>query len=378
MRVVLISNDVTPEMIVPGSAPGLRVSGIAQGLRAHGIETVVVIPRGRYEQVWSEMGTSGLPPVPPGTVVLARQHFADFLDQERPDATIICNSNQFDAIDGAATGHLVYDFFAPKMLEAECEGATREVLQALERRKLRALASADAVIVNGKKKIDYVEGQLAKCGRDDLRNRMAVVNMCYDWPEKRGVPSRTEGLSVVVSGHLQRWLNYGTMFDRLVEALETIPTLSLTLNLLRVSEDHLAANPTIRKCLGHPRTRVRGAMLFGDYADMIQEHDVFLDVFEPTEERKLAMVTRSVTALGLGVPVIHPGFTEVSPFLKQMSAGWIADITSGGEDLIALLNRLAADPDEVLAKTEGAQSLSQGAFAPKTATAPLVDMLRAA
>lgn len=374
MKVVLLSNDVVPEMNVPGTAPGIRVSGLAQGLRCHGIDTIVVVPRGRYQTVWSEMGAPGIAHVPSGVVVLRNEHISSFLDIEKPDATIICNSNQYDYIGDASTGRLIFDFFAPKILEAKCEGVDEATIRHLRERKLRALCASGEVIVNGRKKLGYVAEHLRECGREDLIDRIRVINMCYDWPANTSGPPTAETFSALVSGNMQRWLDYGTMFENLLEALNGAPTLSLTFNILRF-EEQLERNRAAKACLAHPRARVRGAMLFDDYAGMAQRHDVFIDVFEPSEERHLAMVTRSVTALGLGLPIIHPDFTEVSHFVKDADAGWLLNSNSGADTAIDLLKRLCSDPGEVAIKAEGAARLSSGAFSPGVSVRPLVELL---
>ncbi len=378
MKVVLISNDVTPAMGVPASAPGMRVAGLAKGLQANGIEAKIVIPAGRVRQVETNSGVSGLLPVPSGAMVLAAKNFAAFLETERPDATIICNSNYYDFIAGAKTGHLIFDFFAPKVLEAREAGADDTELRQIEARKRRALAAADAVIVNGAKKLDYAYGFLSLSERKARDVPVEVVNMCYDWPQrfsKRGPDAGDAELSVVVSGYVQPWLDYGKKFEQVAEALDRLPGLMLTLMMPRLEAETIAATPALKACLKHPRVKVRGPMLFEDYARLVQAHDIYLDIFAPSEERRLAMVTRSVTALGLGMPVIHPTFTEVSPLIEKAGAGWLLDLDVEAA-LVELLAGLSTMPAEVAAKEAGAAQLALGALSPSIAVKPLVEILR--
>lgn len=356
----------------------MRVAGLANGLCAHGINATIVVPDGRVREVRANSSACGLIPVPAGSVVISAKNFAAFLDCERPNATIITNSNYYQYIAGAKTGHLIFDFFAPKLLEALCGGASETEMRELDARKRTALAASDGVIVNGARKLDYVAEFMRTSGRAGWEDRIAVVNMCYDWPQRPSArrPQKGDaGLSVIVSGYTQRWLDYGNQFEQLAEALYRLSGLTLTLMMPSRSAEPIEITPALKSCLSHPRVSVRSSMLFEDFAKVVQAHDVFLDIFEPNEERKLAMVTRSVTALGLGVPAIHPTFTELAPLIDKANAGWLLNLEPKG-GLYTLLETLSVTPTDVAAKAAGAARLAQGALAPQIAVKPLVEMLR--
>ncbi len=369
-KIVIVSNDVVPGMGVPVSAPGMRVMGLAAGLQAHGFETIVTVPSHRARQTWERF--RGVSPVPRGVVVLSYGKLATFLATIRPSATIICNSNYFHEVANAATGKLVFDFFAPKYLEAECEGQDAEQLAELERRKLAALGAADIVILNGEKKRDYARDWTDRSG-PSRSTPIAVVNMCYPWPaaaERRG----GDGLSVLVAGYYQRWLDYGDKFVQLAALLDEVPDLSLTLLLPRLDRETFADIPGLLDCTNHARTRVRNSMLFEDYADMVRRHDIFVDLFRRTSERNLAMVTRSAVSLGLGVPVVHPDFTEVSRLISQSGAGWLLEGERDGA-LHDLLLDLAGHPDRIETCAAAARALGRDALDPEVATRPLAALL---
>jgi hypothetical protein len=349
----------------------MRAAGLAAGLRAHGFETIVTVPRHRARWAWG--ASRGSPPIPPGTVVLSYRNLAGLIDTVRPAATVICNSNYVYEIEGAATGALIFDFFAPKYLEARHGGDDDAFLGRLEARKLRALSIADAVILNGAKKGPYARDWLGRSGRSGAEPPLMVVNMCYPWPPARE-RGGGRGLSVLVAGYYQRWLRYGDMFSQLARLLGEVPDLHLTLLVPRLEQATIDGTPGLGACLGHGRTRVGAPMIFEDYAETVRRHDVFVDLFSRTEERELAMVTRSVVSLGLGVPVVHPDFTEVSGLISEWNAGWIVS-GEAGDGLHALLGRLAREPELIEERAAGARALGRGALHPETAVEPLAAFL---
>lgn len=217
---------------------------------------------------------------------------------------------------------------------------------------------------------------------------IALVNMCYPWPEPPAGAERREngrenggqnagqngGLSVLVAGYYQRWLDYGDKFAQLAALLDEVPDLRLTLLLPRLDERTFGAIPGLLDCMNHARTRIRRPMLLEDYADMVQRHDVFVDLFRWTRERDLAMVTRSAVSLGLGVPVVHPDFTEVSELISRSGAGWLLE-DARGRALHDLLLDLARDPGRVETCAAAARALARDALDPEVATRPLVALL---
>lgn len=371
LTIVIVSNDVIPEMGLPVSASGMRATGLAAGLRAHGFDVIITVPRHRVEQMYRSRPAKTS--VPDGSIVLRYNLLRTFLDTIRPIATIICNSNYFHEISGAATGKLIFDFFAPKYLEAEAEGQGPDSLLALSERKRAALGAAHAVIVNGDKKLDYVRDWLRSSNPSGSEVPIALANMCYKWP-RREVEPKAGAFSIVVAGYYQRWLDYGETFSELARALDAIPELGLTLLVPRLNDEIIGTIPGLAACVAHPRTRVRRTMLLADYLRLLQANDIFVDVFRPTEERRLAMVTRSVVGLGVGVPVVHPDFTEVSRIIGRTASGWLLD-EAGTTTLYDLLCRLSQDPAEVAARALAARSLGSTEFDPAIATRPLAELI---
>jgi hypothetical protein len=372
VRVVVLSNDVIPGMGVPVAAPGLRAWGMALGLRELGHHVTIVIDHWIVGQVWR--GTVPAP-TPPGAAVLPIKRIADYVRAQAVDAVVITNSNHADKLGDLGRCRLIYDFFAPKLLEL-AENVEREDLerakQALTERKLAALARSDAVAVNGARKLDYVREWLQRSGVPDLP--MAVVNPGL--PHVTPRPAGDGPLQAVVSGYLQHWSRPGAWAEA---ALPLLDSGDLRLHLL-VGE-HWGGRTArqmpeeMRRVADHPGVTTHGLLRFGDFRELLASCHLSIDVFDRNPERELAMVTRSVVALSCGLPVLHVPFTEVSPWIREYHAGWLVE----EHDVLAMreiLAKAATDLGTLVRPREGAVAVSERVLDPAIAAAPLADLLR--
>ena len=92
-----------------------------------------------------------------------------------------------------------------------------------------------------------------------------------------------------------------------------------------------------------------------------------VDVFAPSAERRLAMITRSAVALGWGVPVIHGVDSEVADIIREFDAGWVE--TSTDPTRWARIAHEAADPEILAEKARGARAARDARFDPHVALA---------
>jgi glycosyltransferase involved in cell wall biosynthesis len=127
----------------------------------------------------------------------------------------------------------------------------------------------------------------------------------------------------------------------------------------------------MRALFGRPGVRMHDAMRFTAFQEFMSTIDVALDLFAHTLEREYAVVTRSVSALACGVPVVHPPFTEVSPLIEQYDAGWLVD-PDDTTALDAVLDEVVGNPGAVAAKAANARRLWQEQIDPAVAVEPLV------
>jgi len=373
-EILVVANDVVPGMGVPVAAPGLRAWGIAQGLRRHGHRVTVAVDSDSAGRAWP----GPLPiPRPPGTLVMSATAIGDLVRTRRPDAVVLTNSNHFSALGGVGETALIYDFFAPKLLELAEHLAPeqrRTAEEGLTRRKLAALARSSAVIVNGEKKVPYVDEWIARAGRTgDLPT--AQVPMALDI-SPGGVPADGEPLHAVVSGYLQPWSRPGAWTTAVRPFLDDG---SLRLHLLvgthwgsRRTGDVFPAEFTA--LAEHPNVIRHGLLEYADFRRMLAGCHLSIDVFEANPERELAMVTRSMVALAAGVPVLHVPFTETGALVQRYDAGWLVD--DGDLDgITAALQEAVKDRQALGDRRAGAERMAAEVMDPVVATRPLHDLL---
>jgi hypothetical protein len=373
-KVILISNDVVPGMAMPVAAPGLRVFGLAAGLRGHGFPVLTAVAHGPVHSQW----TGTVPaPTPASTVVLRESEMADFVSAEAPAVVVLTNSNQWDNMRPQPGVRYVIDLFAPKMLELafhEDRQDKEEQLDRLRQRKLRALQTADAFIVNGRKKLPYFIAWLLQAGRNIQNTPLEPVFMCLPSHFADRDPGRTD-VRLGVAGYLQGWSLPGAWLDQVVSRLDPPQvTLQVALPVHWGQPSKELGRERMRAMFGRPGIRIHDAMRFTAFQEFMSTIDVGIDLFAHTIEREYAVVTRSVVAAACGVPVVHPPFTEVSPLIEQYDAGWLVNPNDAAA-LDAVLDEIMGNPGVVAAKAANARRLWQEVIDPAVAVGPLVHII---
>lgn len=372
-RVLVISNDVVPGMGMPVAAPGLRAWGIAYGLRAHGYGVTTAVIDRSVKLAWRRAVP---PPTPIDTFIASSVEIGDFIRTCSPAAVIVTNSNHVHALGNLGNTRLIYDFFAPKMLEMQYEAAGNsrdQRLATLRERKLAALTVSDAVIVNGAKKLEYVHGWLGEAGRGgDVP--VEVVNMPV--PSRLAEGRQGRQVRAVVSGYIQPWSEPGPWIRALSPLLNSG---RLRLDLLiqhhwGQGSGRMSLPDGFMELLEHEEVFAHDGMEFGDFQSFLSTRDLSLDLFSHNDERELAMVTRTIVSLASGLPVVHVPFTECSPLIKGYDAGWLVD-GDDPEEVAAVLEAIIDDPDDLAHKRDGARRLAREVIDPAAATCPLTGIL---
>ena len=370
-HIVVLSNDVVPGMGLPVAAPGLRAWGIAQGLRAHGCRVSLIVDAHVVTRAW------GMPFPPPrrGCLMLTPRQAGDYVRCQRPDALIVTNSNHVEALGALGETRLIYDFFAPKVLELEQFPPSPERETQMERlvhRKLQALARADAVVVNGRKKSGYVDSWLRRAGAEGTPTRVVLM------PIPSLTPSETPAsgpIHAVVSGYLQPWSQPGEWAHTVAPYLQDG---SLVLNLL-VSNHWgsggagLELPEMFRELAAGPGVKTHGTMEFEPFQRLLNSCHVSIDLFSRNAERELAMVTRTVVAISAGLATIHVPFTETSELVREHGAGWLVD-PDDHDAISGALTEAVEHRDALRTKREGARALA-AVMEPGRAVQPLLDLL---
>ncbi len=378
-KVFILSNDIVPKLAMPVAAPGLRAFGLAEGLRANGLEVTTVVIREFVERQWLRFGRSVPHPTARDTEVVSAKSLARYLKSNAPATVVMINSNQVEHLKPVKGVRYVLDFFAPKMLETLYQRGDEypaEELEALRRRKIRAIGLADAFTINGEKKVPYFLAWMLQVDRDVRRLPVEVVNMCLPLSPLNGVRVGSP-VRFAVAGYLQAWSTLGSWVE-IVERRLDHPQMSLDLLVPwhwgGVKERVHASKSDLDRLAGHGSVTTHGTMTFSEFQKFLSTVDVSVDLFQHNLEREYAMVTRSVNALACGVPVIHPPFTEVSPWISAYDAGWLVD-SQDPQALEKVIGGILEDPDVVRRKKHNARKLAADIIDPKVAVGPLVRII---
>jgi glycosyltransferase involved in cell wall biosynthesis len=377
MRVLVIANDVVPGMGIPVAAPGLRAWGTALGLRAHGHEVTVLVDERVARIAWDSRRPDVPVPQPRHVVVAPPASATDYVRTQGVEAVIVTNSNHVDVLGDLGDCRLVYDFFAPKMLELaeQAPPDKREVqLARLERRKLAALARSDAVVVNGAKKLDYVRSWLARAGRAELPLRVMPMAL----PPSPPRPPADGPIQAIVSGYLQPWSQLGSWVHAIRPLLDDG---RMNLHVLlgshwgqRGGAGRLEVPEALREIRAHPAVVDHTELRYADFRELLSRCHLSIDVFARNPERELAMVTRSAVALSCGIPVMHVPFTEVSEIIREYGAGWLVD-EDDVPGMEKVLTTVVTDPEALAATRRGAVQVAEQVLEPRAATEQLHELL---
>lgn len=384
MTVLVISNDVIPGFGVPVAAPGIRAAGLAEGLRAHGHEVEITVPKPVLDRVW----TQPTPPTPPSaTTVIDPTNLQAFIEERGFRVVVFTNANMISHLRPVAGTHFVFDMFAPKILELLSSGRSDRDWAADAARKERAMALADQVWVNGRRKLGYALGWLLRPSVQRIRTdryglqplidgdpmrHLSLVEMPVPLPTGIAPTAHapTEAhLRVGNAGYAQAW---SVLSD--TEPTQQLPV-SLGHELHVLAPPHwggsagIAPPPLPKGVVSHD-----GPLDYQAFARWIQSMHVIGDWFEQTAERHMAMITRSAVALRFGVPVIHGVDSEIADMVREADAGWV--VAPGDVAAWTAALQEAADPVILGQKREGALRLSEQRFDPEAALADAAAALR--
>lgn len=336
------------------------------------------MPQRVLESVW----TRSVPPSPPqGTTILDPTHLAEFIDAKEFNHVVFTNANMAPHLRHREGTSYVFDMFAPKILELlSSDREDRDWLKDAAKKE-RAMALADHVWVNGRRKFGYALGWLLRpsvhrirCDQlgktplitgDPLRH-VSVVDMPVPMPNGVDVRDVDHGpgrpLRVGIAGYAQRW-----SVGHEVSPAQRIP-LELGHEVHVLAPQHWGGSApdqpdSTRYGSTHPLlTHHAGPLDFAPFARWLQSMDVIADAYEQTAERTMAMITRTAVALRFGVPVIHGVESEVSDLVREYDAGWVVRATDEAAWKAALTE--ASDEGTLRTKQRGAARLSSERFAP--------------
>ena len=374
----MLSNDVVPGFGVPVAAPGLRAFGVATGLRENGFDVELVVPADVLRLAGAET-----PQPPSGTTVVEPPELMNHIATTGADVVVFMNANltpHLQPVDGVT---FVYDLFAPKMLERLASPSASVTWDAEVAQKERALALADVVWVNGRRKLGYALAWLMRSGVEAQRKVLAKPSMFDVDPAERialvempviSATSRIEPpggpIRVGIGGYAQPW----STLPEVHIAHRSILDAGHSLHALLPQHWSAGDSPAENSALPPETTLHSGPLPLDEFQAWVRSMHAMVDVFPRSAERRLAMITRSAIALGWGVPVIHGVDSEVADIIVEYDAGWV-ETSNDPARWRAVADELH-DPDVLTRKRAGAARAQRERFAPVVALAQAAASLR--
>lgn len=375
-KIFLIANDVVPGCDLPVAGPGIRAYGIFQGLRAHGYDAWIVAPIKQLNRV-NRMTFRKILTGVEGILYIDFNSLADFINEQSPDACIICNSNRYGDLFAPGKNTLndsikvIYDFFAPKLLELIYDSSTypAEQIVELKKRKILTLEKSHGIIVNGPKKIPYVLALLLDLNKDfrsiPVKNVWTGVGIDRQQNYKPQTP-----LNLIISGYTHGW----DQTDK--DAMDSYLSSSNEIHLHLIQPHHWGEN--IEGVYESNRIRTERnvtrytILSYEGFIKMLLEMHLSVDLFERNLEREYSTATRTIVSLAAGLPVIHPAYTELSPLIREYDAGWLYERP---DEIPHILEGIISNPSILAKKHKNVRKLSENIFLPEITVRPLVEIL---
>lgn len=375
--VFLISNSLIPDQGLPCAAPGLRVHGLYHGLRSHGVNASIILPEEPVHQLAKRWGAEGLPPQLPVDAILLRQNdIQEYLLDHGPCTAISTNYSGTKNLSRHASIRIGLDLFSATSLEHRYRASRGSETSKVIAEKNTAIAKADFFFVNGSRRVPYYHGWLSNLDFD-LRNiELPAVNMCLPLELSEREDPRLP-INLAIMGYDQAWAPITPMLELLETLAEEFP---IHINVVAAVDYWKKENfdsplaRTMLRLTDHPKFTIHEPQSYQSLGRLLQQADIFLDLFGENIERYYSMSTRAIVALVHGVPVVHPGFTELGDWIAQHDAGW----SYSGCDhaaLSGLLKRVCDNPNLLRNKREGAERLAKQFLDPHIETAKILHRL---
>ena len=346
--ILIISNDLPPDIGLAVTAPGLRHYFIYKGLKELGLNVKLAVPNKALEKKWRAKYRNQFYTYKNDDSIIYYSEAHDSLNSiirgTNAKYVIIYNAMQGDKLKKEKGVKFIFDLFAPKLLEFYCQSQnghlTMDVNTYVDRKK-KLLQISDAFIVNGAKKKSYAYGFGMAAGIDMASLPCEVVHMAVEKVANEKKVKCTK--NIAIAGAIQEWTKYGKWLDKLYQYLtqNTEFTLHLLVPNINKSSSSSGDDNTLSKLIKLDNVVLHAEKKYSDYVEFIKKMDFMIDVFERNIEREHAIVSRTVNSLCCGVPVIHADFTELADLIRQYNSGWL--INEDGDGLENILDNYQND-----------------------------------
>jgi len=380
-KVFLIGNALIPGYDCPSAAPGLRVFGLERGLAGNGVEATIVLPRRLVDSQFARWQRgSALVQGTAAAVVLDSTEIMDYVVSHGPATVLMTNWSSASLLKRHPTLRIGMDFFSATVLEHRYRSDRQADVDRVIVNKRKAIDLAEFFFVNGSRRIPYCHAWVASSGRDVRNLEMPAVNMSLPFDFKEPSSQPREEIRLCVAGYNQAWAPLGPVLAELELLAGRLP---IEVDVVTAgdywsdAENCSEYSSVLNRLRTNSRFRIHPPMTYNDLGAILKRSDAFVDLFVDNVERQYSMSTRAVVALAHGVPVVHPGFTEVGEWIERFNAGWTSEcgIGGAGEFLERALLEIVRNPDVRSRKSLGAIELASKVFNPVREARKLLPLL---
>lgn len=372
-RVLIVPNERLPRLGNRASGPGLRALNLAVGLKSNGHDVVVAV-NALPHQAADPNFALGDPLIPDiEEVPIAFEGLPDFIRTREPHVAIFTNYINFQYVlsgnsrSNLGATKLIYDFFAPRFLELRADNTSDSInFDAERRKKTEALKHADAILLNGTKKLGYVTAWLAM---SSAKLGVPIVNTPFCVPvtldaSNIGNTTAPAVVKIIVSGNRHSWTKSA------LELLDILPTLARNgWSLIHIGRpaftltnaSHEAYLPWLQSGILTSYSDVD----FCSFVDILKTSNLALDIFQSSLEREMAYVVRTAVAMSAGLPVIHRAGTELADLILKWKSGWLYNDEI---EILSIIDWINSHPESLKERTAAARTLATTYFNPRQAT----------
>ena len=267
-----------------------------------------------------------------------------------------CNPGTIDVSLAANTSWVsLVDFHGPNNLETI--HVTHESLQVATQRISKGIAQCDAFTYVNEVQRAYWLGLLTASGIDPSRSYGPILNLASK--QTQPIYSINQRVKFVFPGGWHPWLMDEQLFLSIAEAIESLE--NSTFHILGGAHNYCKSeyDDLLSKLKSFNNTKIEGYLSHDKYIKFITNSSCILDIFSKTYERQISISTRSFEAINLGVPLIHPSWTQLSSKIEEYKCGYIYDNFNDLKDCLMSIDENPSVLNEYSSKSE---SLSKDIF----------------
>jgi hypothetical protein len=357
MHVHVFAIDILPFEHLVCSGGGMRSWQFIHGLRQLGADVTYSMPTGtslikqQWEQLTAEQRENCYGPD-------KGRRITDLINKFKPDVAVVLWPLAFSSTSNLKEGMItVVDLNGFQNVEAAL--FSRADFQAETKRYLRKIGSADILVTGSSQQRAYWGGLLGY-HRDSLgASGMLDVPFCPDSAlieAAAGKPYRSDGPLFFCTGTFLPWNSPQGHLIRLARRIaEAGRGELLVVGRPLLSEPYsgevLEELDTVAR---FPFARIVSGMPFSSMVETITRRGVSIDLHLPTLEREFALPVRTMSCLGLGMPVIFNNYSTLAAQVDKYKAGFCIDVSNHGELENVIDRILSAHNDGDLARMSDA------------------------